>query len=223
MIDTNLLKDTALFKGISESEIKILQNCMNFELQEYKKDEIILMNGKKISSLGLVIKGELVIERYDFWGNKNLWQLISEKDIFGESFAALKNEELIFNVIAKTDATIVFIETSNIIKTCPKSCDFHTKFISNLLEILARKNLNLSNKIIHTSEKSIRDRVMSYLSDQAFKQKSKSFNIPFNRQEMADYLLVDRSALSNELSKMKKEGLIDYWKNSFKLISKNIS
>lgn len=217
MVNAFLLKNTPLFDGISDFEIEALQACMSFDLKEFKKDEIIFMNGDVIDSLGLLLEGEIIIERYDFWGNKNLWQLIEKNDIFGESFAALDGEELMFNVLAKTDVKIVFIETSKIITRCSKSCALHTKFISNLLKILARKNLNLSSKIIHTSEKSIRSRVMNYLSDQAFKHKSQSFVIPFNRQEMADYLLVDRSALSNELSKMKTEGLIDFWKNQFTL------
>ncbi|MDO5027377.1 MAG: Crp/Fnr family transcriptional regulator [Tissierellia bacterium] len=217
MIDPKLLKDASLFEGLDEKEISALQHCMKFDLKTYKKDEIILHNGDTVESIGLVMDGSVIVERYDFWGNKNIWQLIDKNDIFAESFAAIQGQELIFNIIAKSDAKIVFIETSKIITTCSRACSFHTKFISNLLKILARKNLNLSNKIIHTSEKSIRSRVMNYLSDQAFKNKSQTFTIPFNRQEMADYLLVDRSALSKELSKMKEDGIIDFWKNQFKL------
>lgn len=217
MIDPKLLKDAELFSDLTGPEIMALQNCMDFDLKTYEKDEIILHNGDLISSLGLVIEGSVMAERYDFWGNKNLWQLIEKNDIFAESFAAIKGQELYFNIVAKSDCKIVFIETSKIIRTCSKACGFHTKFIANLLQILARKNINLSNKIIHTSEKSIRSRVMNYLSDQAFKNKSQTFTIPFNRQEMADYLFVDRSALSKELSKMKEDGLIDYWKNQFSL------
>lgn len=216
-IDNKFLTSTPLFKGISEQELTGLEACMNFDVKEFSKDEVIYMSGSSIDSLGLVLSGEVMIERYDFWGNKNIMQVVTVGDVFGESFAALKDQEILFNVIAKLDCKILFIETSKIITMCPRACSFHTKFISNLVSILARKNINLSSKIIHTGEKSIRARVMNYLSDEAFKAKSKVFTIPFNRQQMADYLQVDRSALSAELSKMKDEGLIEYRKNEFSL------
>lgn len=214
------LQETELFAGISAEEFDALKYCISFEEKKYKKDEIIFLNGQKIKNLGLIIDGQVILERYDYWGNKNIVQVIEQGDIFGESFAAIEGEEIPFNVITMTDCHILFIENSELIHMCHKGCNFHNKFIANLFKILARKNIALSSKIIHTSEKSIRARVMNYLSDMAFSKKKESFSIPFNRQQMADYLLVDRTALSKELSRMQEEGLIKFWKNEFSLLNK---
>ena len=133
------------------------------------------------------------------------------------NFAAIPGRELNCDVVAAEDTEVLFVDIHRLLSTCQNSCPFHRRLIHNLIRISAEKSLSLSNRMMHTAPKSIRDRLLSYLSEQATRNRSPRFSIPFSRQQLADYLGVDRSALSNELSKMQRDGLITYRKNEFQL------
>lgn len=114
-----------------------------------------------------------------------------------------------------TETEVLFLNAARLLQTCPNSCVHHNRLIKNLLQISAQKNLTLSRRMLHTSSKFIRGRLLSYFSQERLRHGSLQFTIPFNRQQLADYLGVDRSALSNELSKMRRDGILIYEKNTF--------
>ena len=158
------------------------------------------------------------MEHDDLWGNRTLLGKAVAGELFAEAYACTENEPLMISVMAVEDTTVLMMDLSKVLHTCSRNCPQHQQISENLLRILAGKNLALSRRILHTSSKSIRGRVLSYLSFLSAKQGKKIITVPFNRQQMADYLGVDRSALSGELSKMQKDGLLEYHKESFKLL-----
>lgn len=212
------LSDTKLFQGISETEIHLMLDCLKTEEKNYKKDEVILHMGDTVTSLGMVISGSALIENDDIWGNRSILDQIGPGQIFAETYACVSGEKLMVNVTAATDVKVLFFHIERVIETCPQSCKFHSRLIKNLLAIAAQKNLSLSRRIFHTSPKTIRAKLLSYLSDQALIYGNNKFDILFNRQQLADYLGVDRSAMSSALSKMQKDGLIKVRRNHFELL-----
>lgn len=217
-MDFSFLSNSPLFRGILASEIADMQSCLHFREKEYKKSEIIYHAGDQVRDIGLILLGSVSIEHDDIWGNKSILDTVGPGQIFGETYACVPNSPLLISVVAATDCSVLFIGMADILQFCSKACSYHSKLMRNLLMIAAQKNLNLSRRIFHTSSKSIRSRLLSYLSFQATAQGSYSFSIPFNRQQLADYLSVDRSALSNEISKMQKEGLLTADKNHFTVL-----
>ncbi len=211
-----------IFKNIEENEVELLLKCINNYRKTFKKGEIILREGEKTEYMGIVITGSVVVERADLWGNNTVLGVISPGGIFAETYSILNDEPLMINVYANEKSEILFLRTNEIFKTCEKSCNFHDQLILNLIRIASFKNLNLSRKILHTGPKTIRGKLLSFFSEWVKKENSLSFSIPYNRQQLADYLSVDRSAMSNELSKMQKEGILEFKKNKFKIIDKNI-
>ena len=205
-MDYQFLSRTALFQGSEPEQVKEMMKCFYARERHYRKGEIVLYMGDLVKDLGLVLSGGVTIERDDLLGNRS---------IFGHA-----EEPLMVNVVADEDTDILFLDIGRVLTTCRSTCTHHSMLIRNLLLASARKNLGLSERIMHTSPKSIRGRLISFFSAQAARQGSRSFSIPFNRQQLADYLEVDRSALSAELGKMKKEGLLDFWKNQFVLKTK---
>lgn len=214
-MDYNFLTKTPLFKGINEKEAEEVLKCLQTRQQNYKKNDIIFHAGKQVEAFGLVLYGSVTIENDDIWGNKSILDNIVAGQLFAETYACLSEEHLMVHVVALEDCSILFLNIKQLLNTCQTMCPYHSRLIYNLLSIMAQKNLNLTHKIFHTSPKSIRNRLLSYLSSQVIKEEKYQFEIPFNRQQLADYLNVDRSALSNELGKMKREGLIEYNKNTF--------
>ncbi len=213
------LSKTALFQGSTAEETEKILSCLGAEEKHYRKEEIICHMGDTVTSLGVVISGSVLIENDDIWGNRSILDRVGPGQIFAETYACVPGEKLMVNVTAAEDAVILFLDVGRIICTCPNSCAYHSKLIRNLLSISAQKNLNLSRRIFNTSSKTIRGRLLSYLSDQAVQRGEQQFDIPFNRRQLADYLGVDRSAMSNELSKMQREGLIRVERNHFELLS----
>ena len=216
----NFLSTTVLFQGMSEGDIQSILKCLGTEEKHFPKGSIIYHTGQIVTSLGVVLSGAVCIENDDIWGNKSILAYIGPGEVFAETYACISEEPLMVNVVAAEICDILFINTRRLLNPCSGNCSYHNKVIRNLLTISAQKNLNLSNRIFHTSSKSIRGRLLSYLSFQATRQGVYEFSIPFNRQQLADYLNVDRSALSNELSKMQKEGILSYQKNHFRLYKK---
>ncbi|WP_411337787.1 Crp/Fnr family transcriptional regulator [Ruminococcus gauvreauii] len=214
-MDYFFLSKTLLFRGDSPEEIKIMLDCLGCEQKTFKRGEVIYRSGDIVQSLGIVLSGRAQIENDDLWGNKSILDSVGPGQVFAETYACVPGEPLMVSVIAAEASEILFLNIGRVLKTCPNACQHHSRLVSNLLTISAQKNLNLSRRIFHTSSKSIRGRLMSYLSFQAARHGCFEFTIPFNRQQLADYLSVDRSAMSNELSKMQREGLLTADKNHF--------
>ena len=210
-----LLSKTPLFQSIEESEIQSLLQCLTAAKRSYRRGEVILSEGTKTENLGLVLSGMAIISYCDAWGNCTILGHIAPGSVFAETYACIPGEPLRVTVSAAEDTQVLFIGVGRILSTCSSACPFHAQLIRNLLSICAHKNLQLSQKILHTGSKSIRGRLMAYFSECAARCGNHCFEIPYNRQQLADYLNVDRSALCNELSKMQRDGILRYDKNHF--------
>lgn len=220
-MDYNFLAKTILFCGTEPDEIESMLQCLGAEEKSITKGSIIYHAGDTTQYMGLVLSGGVNIEYDDMWGNKSILNHVEAGQIFAEVYACIPGETLMVNAVAAQDTQVLFLNTGHLLCTCSNNCSHHNKLIRNLLNVMAQKNLNLSRRILHTSSKSIRGRLRSYLSYQAAQHGSYQFTIPFNRQQLADYLGVDRSAMSNELGKMQKEGLLQVNRNAFCLIKES--
>ena len=212
-----LLANTALFRGASPQEAEAMLNCLGAAERGYTKGEQIYRSGDYVTDLGMVLSGSVLIQTDDLWGNTTVLDRIGPGQIFAETYACVPGEPLMVDVVAAEGTQVLFLNVERVLRVCSHTCAHHSKLIRNLLLLSAQKNLNLSRKIFYTSSKTIRGRLLSYLSYQARRNGTPSFTIPFNRQQLADYLNVERSALSNELSKMQRDGLLVVEKNHFTL------
>lgn len=212
-----ILKKCILFKEIEEDEILSMLSCLDARVVDARKGEYIFSEGEAAKYVGIVLTGEAQIVRNDFFGNRTIVAAIMPGELFGESFACAEVEELPVSVAASENSEIMLIDCKRIITTCSSSCRFHNMIIHNLLQVLANKNLAFNKKIEITSKRTTRDKLMTYLLSQAKIHGSSSFEIPFDRQELADYLGVERSAMSKEISKMKDDGLIECERSWFKV------
>lgn len=217
-MDHLFLSKSLLFRGISPDELRDLFSCLQARTQTYSRGAVIYRAGDSVTALGMVLSGKVSIENDDAWGNKSILDHVLPGQVFAETYACVPGAPLMITAVAAESTEILFLETSRILHPCESACDFHNKLIRNLLTIASQKNLNLSRRIFHTSSKSIRGRLLSYLSHQSLQQGRLEFDIPFNRQQLADYLSVDRSSMSNELSKMQRDGLLQVERNHFRLI-----
>jgi len=209
------LCNTQLFRGINESDLRAMMTCLSPWERCYRKGETIIAEGVETDAVGVVLSGRVIIEHSDLWGTNSILGNVDPGGVFAETYACIPGETTLIHVTAAEDSRVLYLNVGKILTTCSNACVFHARLIKNLLSVCAIKSLQLSSRIIHTTSKSIRGRLLSYLSDMAKKSGSLSFNIPFNRQQLADYLGVDRSTMCNELSKMQKEGMIRYERNSF--------
>lgn len=175
------------------------------------------MEGDSIETIGIILEGNIQIIREDYFGNKNIIASLSAGDLFGEAFAFSNTRSIPVSVECSSDCEVLFLDSRRIISPCEKVCAFHNTLIFNLVHILSIKNIKLNSKINLLTKPTTRDKVLDYLYQESKKQDSKNITINFNRQQLADFLSVNRSALSNELSKLKKDGIIDFNKNKFKL------
>ena len=214
------LSNTQLFRGIREDEIRTMLPCLNAREKRFRKDSIIYHAGEPVTNIGLVENGSVNIVVNFYWGSRGIFGHIGKGDIFAQNYAAIPGKELNCDIVVSEDSEILFIDMDNLLTTCEKRCQHHRRLIHNLVRISAIKSMSLSSRMMHIAPKSIRERLLSYLSEQAAENGSAHFIIPFSRQQLADYLSVDRSALSNELSKMQRDGLIQYKKNEFTLLDK---
>lgn len=211
------LSKIPIFQGIAEEEITSLLQCLQATERTYQKGETILSEGTVTENMGIVLSGMALISCGDIWGNTSVLGHVTPGSVFAEVYACIPEEPLLITVSAAEDTTVLFMNVGRILSTCTNACPFHTRLARNLLTVCAHKSLQLSQRILHTSSKSIRGRLMSYFSQCAKQAGNSTFQIPYNRQQLADYLGVDRSAMCHELSKMQKEGLISYEKNRFLL------
>lgn len=216
----NILKKNSLFTGIDENDLENMLGCLSANVKSFSKNEIIYMAGNRISKVGIVVEGRVHLIKEDILGNRNIIAQIDIGQMFGEAFACAGTDNLPISVMASANCTVMFIDYKKVITTCNNSCTFHHRLLENMLNILAMKNILLNNKIEHISKRTIREKVLSYLLAQAQQEGKTSFKIPFNRQELSDYLCVDRSALSNELSKLRDEGKIEFNRCEFSILIK---
>lgn len=207
------LSNTLLFRGLQEQEITSLLSCLNASKHSYRKGETILSEGSVTENIGVVLSGMAMISCNDIWGNNSIFGNVVPGSVFAEVYACIPGQPMLVTVSAVEDTSVLFMNVGRILNTCTNACPFHAKLSRNLLSVCAYKSLQLSQRIQHTSSKSIRGRLMSYFSECAKRSGSNSFLIPYNRQQLADYLNVDRSAMCNELSKMQKDDMIKYEKN----------
>jgi CRP-like cAMP-binding protein len=221
-MDFSFLSQTDFFKNVEPAAIKERLTCLGARAKAFSKGTYIHRAGDIVHTVSLVLSGSVLIENIDYWGNRMLIGRAGPGDLFAEAYACAENEPLLINVLAAEDTEVLMMDLHKVLTVCPHACPQHQMVASNLLRIMAQKNLALYRRMLHTAPKTIRGRVLAYLSFLAAKQKKKTLIVPFDRQEMADYLGVDRSALSAELSKMQKEQLISYHKNKFTLLTENI-
>lgn len=213
-----VIRNTILFHGMSEGEADEALAFLHAEEKQYRKGQRILRAGQTTSRMGLVLEGSVSIESNDLWGNRNILSLVELGQFFAETYALLKAEPMLVDVTANEKSSILFLDIGSL-RDIASPALWQVRIISNLLTISSQKNLHLSGRSFHTAPKSIRGRVMSYLNTVALQKRSVSFDIPFDRQQLADYLNVERSALSKELGKMQKDGMIETRKNHFTIIS----
>ena len=213
----NILKKSQLFSGVTEDEIEAMLDCLSAELRTYQKGCYVLHQGEYLQHITVLVAGSLLIQKDDFWGNRSIINKIGVGEMFGEAYVAPGSEALLNDVIATEDSAIIFFDVHKILTACSSACRFHSMVIQNLFYAISVKNRSLVQKLGHMSKRTTREKLLSYLSEQAKKQGVSSFEIPFNRQQLADFLSVDRSAMSNELCKLRDEGLLSFERNRFQL------
>lgn len=213
----SVLKRTKMFAGVREKEIALILSCLDARLYTYKKGEYVLHQGGHLSDITILVEGNLHIQKDDYWGKRSILGQIAAGEMFGEAYVALESGALLHDVVAVENSAVIFFDVKRILTTCSSACRFHTMVVQNLFFAISEKNRQLVQKLGHMSKRSIREKLISYLSEEAKRQNRSSFTIPFNRQQLADFLSVDRSAMSNELCKMRDEGLLKFEKNCFQL------
>ncbi|ACL18769.1 cyclic nucleotide-binding protein [Desulfitobacterium hafniense DCB-2] len=211
------LAQVSLFKGIETEELPKMLNRLNARKVSYKKNDVILREGQSVHSVGIMLSGKVKVVKEDFKGNTNVMTFIEPGAMFAEAYACTQTANLPFTVLSVMETKILWIDYRKIISTCTSACESHEKLIENMMKALASKSILLNQKIEHISKRTTQEKLLTYLFDQSKKSGSNEFEIPFSRQELADYLCVDRSAMSNELCKLQREGVLNFHLNHFKL------
>lgn len=213
-----ILKRTQMFSGVGINEIESMLSCLDARLHEFNKGEYVVRQGERLSDILVLVDGSLHIQKDDYWGNRSILGQISAGEMFGEAYVAPESGTVLNDVVAIEKSAVIFFDVKRILTTCPSACRFHQVVVQNMFFAISEKNRKLVQKLGHMSKRSTREKLISYLSEEAKKQSSSYFTIPFNRQQLADFLSVDRSAMSNELCKMRDEGFIEFEKNNFRLL-----
>ncbi len=215
----NQIKNSPVFYGMNDEELKGLLECFNARVRKYEKEEMIIRQGDMISNIYLILDGAVNIEKDSYWGRRIIISRLGKNDNLALSFVGSKDVESSVDAITVEDTLVLILGYEKCTSMCQNACVRHKVLINNLFQILSKENIELIQKIENVSQKTIRDKLMTYFSNEAQKNHSNTFSINFNRQDLADYLNVDRSAMSFELSKLQKEGFIKYDKNHFELLS----
>ncbi len=213
-----ILIRSRLFAKIKGTELDEMLACLTPAKKNFKKGTYIYRDGEQIFSMGLVLSGSIHILKEDYWGNRTILAEVQTGQLFGEAYACSDTAKISVSAVAAQNSTVLFFDVKRILTPCASGCPFHAQLIQNLIAELAEKNILLTGKIEHISQRRLRDKILSYLSDFSKEQESSDFTIPFNRQELADYLSVDRSALSNELCKLRNEGVLEFKRKRFRLL-----
>ncbi len=213
-----ILQRCPLFAQIDEADLQRMLTCLGAKVEAFEKKYTIFAEGNPARDIGILLSGSAQMMRVDYYGNRSILFELNPADIFAEAFACAEVEAIPVTVVANAPCEVMFIDCSHILHTCTNHCGFHQQLIFNLMKDLATKTLIFHQKLEIVSKRSTREKLMAYLMLQAQKTDSNSFEIPFDRQELADYLEVDRSGLSAEISRLRREGVIESEKNHFTLL-----
>lgn len=215
-----ILRNCKLFENISDESLQAMLSCLGAEVRSYTKNQYLFTEGETVSHIGIILSGTAQIVRVDFYGNRSIVAVIEPPQLFGESFACTETRSVPVNVIAEKDCEVMLINSQKMLHPCCDACEFHSRIIFNLMKEIAAKNLLLNQKIEIISKRTTREKLMTYLLIQAKQYGKSSFTVPYDRQELADFLEVDRSGLSAEISKLRKENVIECKRNFFRLLEK---
>lgn len=213
----HLVKKCPLFYGINDDELYTLLKCCAAEFTRYENEEYIFRMGESMNTVLILLKGKARVIQENFWGRQENIYYIKEGEMFGESYSCARTPVLPVSVVTEGPCGAVFLNYQRMITFCSLACDFHTRFIHNMLRLVSEQNVKLENKLEHVCRKTTREKLLSYLSEQAISHGGSDFDIPHTRQELAEYLCVDRSAMSNELSRMRSEGILEFSRKHFVL------
>ena len=216
-VDT--IMKSRLFTGLSEKETRDVINCLTYSVKQFHKGQVIALEGNEIRYIGIVLKGSVDMVKEDLWGNRNLLTRMEEGELFGETFACGLVQESVVTFISVGESLNLILPFHRVIKTCSNRCHFHEKVIRNMVTTITEKNKSLMLKLEIITKKTLREKILAYLSQQVQIQNSRYIQIPLNRGELADYLCSNRSALIRELARMKQEKLIDYDRSTFVILS----
>lgn len=212
------LSNTPLFANIKERDLNSILKCIGGYLSSYDKGEFISLAEEPLVCVGLVLKGTVHMLKEDFWGNKSILTIIKKNQLFGESFICGSSYISTVSFFAASDLDILFLPFERVIRSCTMACAHHHRLIENMMTSIAKKNMQFMEKFEIVSKRTLREKILAFLSQEAQKQKGQYVTLNMGRQEIADYLCVNRSALARELSNMKADGLIDYDKNMFQIL-----
>ncbi|MBP3348631.1 MAG: Crp/Fnr family transcriptional regulator [Clostridia bacterium] len=213
-----ILEKCPLFEGVKREDLLRMLSCLGARVASFDKRYTIFAEGRPLRAIGIVLSGSVQVERVDIYGNRSILTKVHPTELFGEAFACAGVEAMPVSIVASEPCEIMLINCDHILHTCSNNCGFHQQLIYNLMKDLARKTLQIHQKLEVTSKKTTRDKLMEYLMIMAKKNGSNSFDIPYDRQELADYLEVDRSGLSAEISKLRQEGVLESRKKRFVLL-----
>jgi CRP-like cAMP-binding protein len=213
------LAGSPLFAGVSEIDLEAMIKCLGCAFKRYRKGESICLAGSVVNEIGVIVSGKAHIIKNDAWGNQNILAELSPGDTFAEAIVCGGVGVLPVSVLAAADTEVMFADFQRIITQCANICVFHALLIRNMVGILARKTIMLQGKMEHITKRTTKQKLLSYLSEQSRLHGSRAFEVPFDRQGLADYLSVERSALSAEMSKLKAEGVIGYRKSRFEILA----
>ena len=215
----NILRKCSLFQGITEENLLRMLGCLGVRVERFDKKYTVFSEGSPARYIGILLSGAVQIAQNDYFGNRSLIAQISEGELFGEAFACAAVPEIPISVIASSESEVMLIDCSHILHTCSNACGFHQQLIFNLMKTLADKTLSYHRKLSVTAKRSTREKLMAYLLEIAKEKGRDSFEIPFDRQELADYLGVDRSGLSAEIGKLREEGVLESNRKHFRLLT----
>lgn len=213
-----VLQKCPLFRGIKKENLLATLGCMGAKIKAFDKKDTIFAKGDTTRQVGIVLSGSAQIIQVDYYGNRSILSGVRPSEVFAEAFACAGIPSLPVSVIANEPCEVMLIDCDRILHICSNNCSAHQQMILNLVKDLASKTIMFQQRIEITSKRSTREKLMTYLMFYAKKTNSTSFDIPFNRQELADYLEVDRSGLSTEIGKLRKEGVIQCDRNHFVLL-----
>lgn len=207
-----------LFAGIETEHLPAMLQCLGYRVERYQKGTFLALEGQAIQQVGVILKGRVDMVKEDYWGNKTILMRMQRPDVFGETFSCGSNMTATVSFYASEDTTALRLPFQRVLRTCSKACAFHQQLIENMVQLMADKNQALMKKVEVVTKKTLREKILAYLSQQAQLQGGAYFEIPLGRIELADYLCADRSALTRELTAMKNEGILDYDRNVFRLL-----
>ena len=212
-----VLRNSPFFSGMSDQEILSIMHCVEGRIISRRAGEYIFRAGEAASEMGMVLTGSLLITQTDLWGHRNIMAKCHPGDFFGEPYAATPGSVLNISVSAEEDSEILMLNVGKLLTTCPTACEHHSRLIRNLVSVMAGKVLKFNDKITHMSKRTTKEKLLSYLSSEALRQGKLSFDIPYDRQQLADFLCVERAAMSTALSGLQKEGLLKTKGSHFEL------